>query len=152
VTTKVEPPRQVPTRPAAAVAKAEPPKPVPARTAKPPDRAVKRPLPSDKLAKASGKPQPLDPYTASASSDPTAAYKIGLQQYARGDTGGALVTLRGSLSSNPGFAPTWRAIGLVYEKIGNKAQARSAFRRYLQLSPDATDADQIRDRMERLGP
>jgi hypothetical protein len=29
--------------------------------------------------------------------------------------------------------------------------ARLAFKRYLQLSPGAGDADQIRDRMERLG-
>jgi tetratricopeptide (TPR) repeat protein len=108
----------------------------------------------DKLAQArpTTKAQPLDPYAATPAVDPAAAYKTGLQQYARGDTAGALATFKGSLSSNPGFAPTWRGIGLVYEKIGNKGQARTAFKRYLQLAPDAGDADQIRDRMERLGP
>jgi regulator of sirC expression with transglutaminase-like and TPR domain len=35
--------------------------------------------------------------------------------------------------------------------MGNKGQARAAFKRYLQLAPTAGDADQIRDRMERLG-
>jgi Flp pilus assembly protein TadD len=80
------------------------------------------------------------------------AYRTGLQQYTRGDTTGALATFRSSLSSNPGFAPTWRGLGLVYEKLGNKGQARAAFRRYLQLAPSASDAGQIRARLDRLGP
>ena len=122
-----------------------------------PDRSLKRPAPPpEKVAKATPKAQPIDPYAAppvdkQPKADPAAAYKTGLQQYARGDTTGALSTLRTSLSSNPTFAPTWRGLGLVYEKLGNKGQARSAFKRYLQLAPDASDADQIRDRMERLG-
>ena len=48
-------------------------------------------------------------------------------------------------------AMTWRGLGLVYEKMGAKGQARSAFKRYLQLSPNASDADQIRERMDKLG-
>jgi serine/threonine-protein kinase len=95
----------------------------------------------------------VDPYATpdKPKLDPAAAYRTGLQQYARGDTAGALATFRSSLSSSPGFAPTWRGLGLVYEKLGNKSQARSAFKRYLQLAPTAGDADQIRDRMDRLG-
>jgi Flp pilus assembly protein TadD len=97
--------------------------------------------------------QPVDPYATAdkPKPDPAEAYKTGLQQYARGDTAGALATFRSSLASNPRFAPTWRGLGLVFEKLGDKGQARSAFRRYLQLAPTADDADQIRDRMERLG-
>jgi Flp pilus assembly protein TadD len=86
------------------------------------------------------------------SADPAAAYKTGLQQYAHGDTAGAIATFRTSLSSNPGFAPTWRGLGVIYDKLGNKAQARAAFKRYLQLAPGAIDADHIRDRLEQLGP
>jgi Flp pilus assembly protein TadD len=82
--------------------------------------------------------------------DPATAYKTGLQQYVRGDTAAALATFRASVATSPGFAPTWRGLGLVYEKQGNKAQARVAYRRYLQLAPTADDAGQIRDRMERL--
>jgi Flp pilus assembly protein TadD len=80
-----------------------------------------------------------------------AAYRTGLQQYARGDNAGALATLRASASAHRDYAPTWRGLGLVYEKLGNKGMAKLAFKRYLQLAPDAADADQIRDRMERLG-
>ena len=73
-----------------------------------------------------------------------------MQQFARGDTSGALTSLRTALASNPGYAPTWRGLGLVFEKMGEKDQAKAAFKRYLQLSPSATDGDQIRNRMERL--
>jgi regulator of sirC expression with transglutaminase-like and TPR domain len=39
----------------------------------------------------------------------------------------------------------------VYEKLGRKSQAVTAFKRYLELSPGAGDADQIRNRLEKLG-
>jgi Flp pilus assembly protein TadD len=110
-------------------------------------------------AKGPARAQPVDPYATpsgppqpEAALDPATAYRTGLQQYARGDTIGALSTFRTSLSGAPTFAPTWRGLGLVYEKLGNKVQARSAFRRYLQLAPTASDAAQVRERLERLGP
>jgi len=114
------------------------------------DKAAKRP----QVARVAVKAQPVDPYaipTERTRADPAAAYRTGLQQYAHGDTTGALTTFRVSLASNPGFAPTWRGLGLVYEKLGNKSQARAAFRRYLQLAPAAGDAEQIRERLGRLG-
>ena len=86
-----------------------------------------------------------------AKADAEAAYRQGVQLFARGDSAGALSSLRVSLASNPSYAPTWRGLGLVFEKMGEKDQARSAFKRYLQLAPGAGDADQIRNRMERLG-
>ena len=82
--------------------------------------------------------------------DPQEALKSGLQQYARGDTSAALASFRSALSANPGFSPAYRGMGLVYEKMGNKAQARIAYKKYLALAPTAGDADQIRERMERL--
>jgi Tfp pilus assembly protein PilF len=102
---------------------------------------------------------PVDPYaeskppktTAKASKvDVETAYRTGLQQFARGDTTGALASLRTSLAGNPNYAPTWRALGLVFEKLGEKDQARAAYKRYLQLAPSAGDAGQIRSRLERL--
>ncbi|HEU0034281.1 MAG TPA: tetratricopeptide repeat protein [Kofleriaceae bacterium] len=95
-------------------------------------------------------PKPVDPYAAPKVDAPT-AYRTGLQQFARGDSTGALATFKSALATDPGYAPTWRGIGLVYEKLGKKSQAKTAFKRYLQLSPGAGDADNIRDRLERLG-
>jgi hypothetical protein len=178
---KVQPPRPAPEPPKAQPAKVtpEPAKPPPAKIAaaltnpeptkksevkrpapeprKPSDKPAKRPTPPERITKVPARAQPIDPYAAPSGpsdrprADPTEAYKTGLQQYARGDTTAALSTFRTSLAINPGFAPTWRGLGLVYEKLGNKVQARSAFKRYLQLAPTAADADQVRDRLERLG-
>ena len=118
----------------------------------PPEKVEKQPAPSGDAAL-------IDPYASSPASsapsetrpDPAAALRTGMQQYMRGDNAGALATLRASASANPVYAPTWRSLGLVHEKLGNKGMAKLAFKRYLQLAPDAGDADQIRDRMERLG-
>ena len=121
-------------------------------TAKEPTK--KDPKKDPKIAKTAAKP--IDPYAAEKPAatpkvDPAIAYKTGFQQYVRGDTGGALTTFKGSLATNPGYPPTWRGLGMVYEKMGQKAQAKKSFTRYLQLSPKAADAEQIRARMERLG-
>ncbi|HMG53983.1 MAG TPA: tetratricopeptide repeat protein, partial [Kofleriaceae bacterium] len=143
------PPAPSPARPAA---KPEPTRVAAATPPKPADKP-RRPAP-DRSAPRATRAQPIDPYApiapAPTKADPAAAYKTGLQQYARGDTTGALATFRSSSASSPGFAPTWRGLGLVYEKLGSKAQARQAFKHYLQLAPSAADADQIRERMERL--
>ncbi|MDQ3370238.1 MAG: tetratricopeptide repeat protein, partial [Myxococcota bacterium] len=154
---KAEPPRPQPTsQPAVAVTpKAQPPKPAAPKLAKPTARPA---APGwDPLAASNQKPRPaaaakpIDPYAApKRSGDAGAAYKAGIQQFARGDSGGALATFRSSLAVHPEHAPTWRGIGMVYEKLGKRSQARTAFRKYLQLSPGAGDAAQIRDRMERL--
>ncbi len=90
------------------------------------------------------------PDKAESTAAAEASYKQGIMQFARGDTTGALASLRTSLAANPSYAPTWRGLGLVFEKLGEKDQARAAFRRYLQLAPSAGDAEQIRGRMERL--
>jgi outer membrane biosynthesis protein TonB len=144
------------------LAKSEPakakPEPRIARTDPPKDKAPK----SDRVARVDPKPSKsskgalADPFASPKKTDSTKidvenAYRAGLQQFARGDTRGALASLRTSLASNPNYAPTWRGLGLVFEKLGEKDQARAAFKRYLQLSPGAGDADQIRGRLERLG-
>jgi hypothetical protein len=99
--------------------------------------------------------RPIDPYETAApetrrGDDPAAAYRAGLQQLARGDHAAALATFRASLAASPGYAPTWRGIAIAYEKLGRAGQARTALLRYLELAPDAPDAGQIRERLERL--
>jgi len=91
------------------------------------------------------------PPAADAKADAETAYRQGVQLFARGDTSSALAQLRASIASNPDYPPAWRGLGLVFEKMGEKDQARSAYKRYLKLAPSANDADQIRNRMERLG-
>ncbi len=97
--------------------------------------------------------KPAGPTTTKpdAKLDVEGAYRLGLQQFARGDTTGALASLRTSLAGNPNYAPTWRGLGLVFEKLGEKGQAKAAYKKYLLLAPTAGDAEIIRGRLERLG-
>jgi hypothetical protein len=159
---KAEPPKPAPPPPPPpVVAKADPPKPAPPPP--PPPKAEKpkiekpkaekpkeTPKPPKVVAKAEPPPKPA-PAADKPKVDVETSYRQGLQQFARGDTQGALSSLRTSLAANPNYAPTWRGLGLVFEKMGEKDQARAAYKRYLQLAPSAGDAEQIRGRMERLG-
>jgi len=135
--------------------KPEPKKPDPVVVKKPepkkPDPVVvKKPEPKKPPVVVAKKPDPK-PEPKPAKVDAATAYKAGFQLYVKGDTSGALASFKEALASNPGYAPTWRGIGLVYEKLGRKSQAVTAFKRYLELSPGAGDAEQIRNRLERLG-
>jgi hypothetical protein len=76
--------------------------------------------------------------------------KEGLQAWMRGDHRAALALCRRATQANPGYAPAWRLMGLVHERLGERAAARSAFERYLQASPAAPDATSIRSRMNAL--
>ena len=142
---KQEPPPPPPKAEPPKVAKAEPPKPAPPKVEKRTPAPKAEPKPKT-VAKAEPKTE-----AKKDASSVEAAYRMGLQLFARGDTQGALASLRTSLAGNPNYAPTWRGLGLVFEKMGEKDQARAAYKRYLQLSPTAGDAEQIRSRMERLG-
>ena len=88
--------------------------------------------------------------TKAAPDKPSAdeVFKAGLQAWVRGDTKTALASYKRVLLANPGFAPAWRGVGLVYEKLGDKTASRAAFQKYLQLAPGALDAAGIRARLE----
>ena len=82
--------------------------------------------------------------------DVDALFKAGFQAYVRGDTKTALDSFQHAKAASPGFAPAWRGLGMVYEKIGDSKAAKVAFQRYLALAPTASDASTIRQRMEGL--
>ena len=52
------------------------------------------------------------------------------------------------------LAPDWPAahynLAMVYDKIGNMAAAVTEFRRYLELEPDASDAKDVKSRINKL--
>jgi len=78
------------------------------------------------------------------------AYRDGEQRAAIGDTDGALKSLRRAADLNPGYAPTYRALGDVYAKRGETGKARSSYQRYLKLAPNAGDASKVRGRLDAL--
>ena len=156
------PPPPAPPDAAPVVVKAPPPEPV---KPKPPERVAVAPVHKTPEKHVDKRPEThtqrppshiADPFAtqhppAETKADAEAAYRQGVQLFARGDTSSALTQMRSSIAANPDYAPAWRGLGLVFEKMGEKDQARSAYKRYLKLAPSANDADQIRNRMERLG-
>ena len=108
------------------------------RAAQPPRPAADK---NDKIDKAD-RPDKADRV------DPDEGFKTGLQAWVHGDSKGALAQYRRVLQSNPRYAAAWRGVGLVYERLGDKAAARVAYSKYLQLAPDASDATEVRARLE----
>jgi predicted Zn-dependent protease len=53
---------------------------------------------------------------------------------------------------DPRYADPYRAIGIIRYKAGEKDEALKSFRRYLELKPDAPDAQQIKDYILELEP
>jgi len=80
----------------------------------------------------------------------SALAKEGIQAFVRGDTKNALQAFNRAKAANPSYAPTWRGLGMVHEKLGDRGAAKAAFQRYLILAPNASDAAQIRARMKGL--
>ncbi|HEU0031602.1 MAG TPA: tetratricopeptide repeat protein [Kofleriaceae bacterium] len=93
-------------------------------------------------------PPPTPPSTPKA--NPAELYRAGLQAFVSGDHRTALATFKRAQAANPGYAPTWRGLGMVYEKLGQKSSAKSSFQKYLQLAPNAPDAPMIKTRIDNL--
>ncbi len=74
----------------------------------------------------------------------------GLKAFVTGDTRTALALLNKARAARPGYAPTYRVLGKVHVKLGEKSAARAAYQRYLRLAPKAQDADQIRKELAAL--
>lgn len=69
----------------------------------------------------------------------------------RGQVGEARDLFRDATRIAPRHGPAWRGLGIASEQLHEIPEARSAFQRYLDVSPNASDAETIRARLARLG-
>ncbi len=53
---------------------------------------------------------------------------------------------------DPALAEPYRQLGVLYYQAGARAEARAAWERYLEISPDAADAPRIREYLSGLPP
>jgi len=51
---------------------------------------------------------------------------------------------------NDGNAEAWKLLGEAQEKKANLKAAREAYQKYLELTPDAKDAKEIKNRLAKL--
>jgi len=63
----------------------------------------------------------------------------------------AATVYKQALALDNTYVPAHRGLGLAYQRMGFDALAIESFRRYLALSPGASDAAAIRRRIEQLG-
>lgn len=77
-------------------------------------------------------------------------YRQGIKFLLLGQTKGALAAFNKAIKADRGFALAYRGVGLAQEKLGNKRAAKSAFKRYLRMRPNASDASSIKARIENL--
>jgi len=138
------PPADPPPRPSPApVAPTEPP--APSASNEPAADSSPRPP-----RRHSAAPRPVVASRPAPDRNPDELFRECVQSWLHGDGKTALALCKRVTQSTPGYAPAWRVMGLIHQKSGDKASARSAFEKYLQLSPGAVDAPGIRERLETL--
>jgi len=62
----------------------------------------------------------------------------------------AVGLLQKAIGLQPGYADAYKRLGRAYWIQQNVDEAKAAFQRYLELKPDADDAETIQDYLDRL--
>lgn len=75
---------------------------------------------------------------------------VGLEYFKKGNFKAAAGRFSTATKWNEGNAEAWLRLGEAEEKRGNHAQAKAAYTKYLELSPDAKNAAEVKKRLEKL--
>ena len=76
--------------------------------------------------------------------------KIGAYYMKRGKFRAAAQRFQEATLWNPGLGLAYERLGAADEKAHEKKAAREAYAKYLEVAPDAKDADDVRKRMKKL--
>ena len=71
--------------------------------------------------------------------EPRALHFLGLLQFHRGDLEGGIERVLHSLKSDPGNARTWNALGGMLIAVGRTMDAKDAYRRATEVSPEGAE-------------
>jgi serine/threonine-protein kinase len=88
------------------------------------------------------------PAAASGAHSFAGAFAEGEQLFRAGDVDGALARYQEAARLNPSDAKTQRQIGKCYNRLGQRDRAVPFIKRYLELAPDASDADFFRAQLD----
>jgi serine/threonine-protein kinase len=169
-----EPPPDTPTMTVASRPAAKPPAPAaPRRLKSPPPERAPTPAPPDEVEpdrddevepdrdeprakrprKAAAEPDKPDKTdTPKVTQSAAELHKEAMSLFVQGKAEQAKEKFKEAIAADPGHAPSYRGLGLAYEKVGKKEKAIRALERYLALEPQAADADSIRARIDKLKP
>lgn len=73
---------------------------------------------------------------------------VGKQYLKRGATRGAILRFREALKWDPNATEAYLLLGQAHVKMGAESEAREAYSKYLELSPDGKQADDIRKKLK----
>jgi len=76
--------------------------------------------------------------------------KVGRYYLKKGSLKAALNRFDDASKYNPQFAEAFLLLGETREKLKDKKGAKAAYTKYLELSPDAKNAGEIKKRLEKL--
>jgi tetratricopeptide (TPR) repeat protein len=76
--------------------------------------------------------------------------QIGNYYFKKGSYRAAALRFRRATKWNDGYAEAWLRLGEAEEKQKDGEAARQAYAKYLELSPDAKNAGDIRKKLEKL--
>jgi eukaryotic-like serine/threonine-protein kinase len=83
--------------------------------------------------------------------DPGTLYNEGIKLYVAGNLDPAKDKFRAALKAKSNYAAAYRGLGMVYQRQGKKKQAADAYRKYLNLAPNASDKPSIEKQLAALG-
>lgn len=73
--------------------------------------------------------------------------KVGAYYFKKGSFRAAAQRFREATRWNPGDAEAWLRLGEAQEKLKDRAAAREAYAKYLELKPEARNAAEIRKKL-----
>jgi Flp pilus assembly protein TadD len=73
--------------------------------------------------------------------------KVGIFYFKKGDYTAAASRFREATKWNPTYAEAFLRLGHSEEKLKDKQAARAAYAKYLELAPDAKDAEAIKKKL-----
>jgi serine/threonine-protein kinase len=135
------PPAPVETQPAAQPAPEKPTEPPPEKP-----RHEKKAARHEKKTVATGATNPKPVETTPAAEVPKpqgspaqAAYKEGMALFDQGRPRDAIPKLQEAVHMDAGYADAYKALGRAFSRTGESDNAKKAYRRYLELRPNASD-------------
>ncbi len=135
--------------PVAALPDAAPaPPPAPAPRGEPVARAKPRPKEKEKEKE---KPRAATAAAAAPGQSADELYREGTKLYLTGHLADARKKYESALAQNSRYPAAHRGLGFVYQRMGDRAKALKHLKRYLELSPRAGDAAEVKKRIDALG-
>lgn len=82
--------------------------------------------------------------------DPGVTTDYAIAQYYSGDAKAAIATAEGVVTKDPTFAQAYFNLGIFYQSDSNKAKAKAALEKYIQLDPKGQNVQNAKDMLSQL--